>query len=75
LKQELTLALQRDGGLLVPLMRLSIEVQHFQGFLDSLVEFSRYVPLVVLLENSIITGYELTPLGVAIKGSKLEKMT
>jgi hypothetical protein len=74
LKAEVTLALRQGPETLVPILAVNVELVHLQGFLDALLELSKFIPVVALLDGSIVSGYELTPLGLAIKGHKLERL-
>ncbi len=74
--QEIVIALQRPEGLLVPFMKVRVDRAHMAGFLDSVMAFSCYVPIRLLCDGNLITSYDLTREGVAIRGQVLrEEMT
>ncbi len=74
-KQEIVVALQRPEGLLVPFMVVQVERAHIAGFLDAVLAFSCYVPIRALCNGNVITSYDLTREGVAVRGHVLREET
>lgn len=68
------MALRQGSETLVPLMTVNVELVHLQGFLDALLELSKFIPVVALLDGSIVSGYILSEHGLAIRGHKLERL-
>lgn len=75
MNQEFVIALQRPEGLLVPFMVVQVERAHITGFLDAVMAFSCYVPIRALCDGNVITSYDLTREGVAVRGHVLRKET
>jgi hypothetical protein len=54
-------------------MEVNVELELIEGFFEAFMSFSRFIPLVALIDDAIVTGVELSPLGLSIKGHKLER--
>ncbi len=74
MKQEIVLALRRPNDLVVPFMTVHVETVHLKGFLDALMGFAKYVPVVAISDGRVITGYDMTSDGLFIRGVAIEEM-
>ncbi len=74
MKQSVVIALRRPPDLLVPLMQVHVETVHLKGFLDALMGFAKYIPVVAIANSRVITGYDMTSDGLFIRGVAVEEM-
>ncbi len=71
LKTEVRLAIARRDDRLVPFMSLAIDTPQLPGFLEALMPIRKYLPVVAIIDNQVVTCLRILPEGCEVRGQPI----